>query len=66
MLTDEQLEELASRKGVRRIAIENFLTSLGGMSKSDAIANMKMDAKLYKWNGATQRALREGITKYFK
>lgn len=61
MLTDEQIEELANREGVRKIAVENFLTSLGGLTKGEALANLKMDAKLYKWNSATQKAIRDGI-----
>lgn len=54
-LTDEELDELASRPGARRIAVENFLFS-----------NLQLDTGLYHWNAATVCAIREGLSRAFK
>ena len=65
-ITDTQIEKLASRKGVKKIAVENFLGTLGSMSEWEARANMNMDAGMYKWNAATRRALDSGIKTAYK
>jgi hypothetical protein len=66
-LTAQQIETLAARKGVRRIAVMNFLGSLGyAGSKSGELRNMYDDARSYKWNSATQNAIARGIELYFK
>ena len=59
-LTNEEIESLASRKGVKRIAVENFLATMG-TNRTNAAINLGMDAKSYKWNLATVRAIRKGI-----
>jgi len=56
----ETIEELACRPKVRRIAVENFLASMG----TDATAarqNLNLDSRLYKWNPETIRAIKDGI-----
>lgn len=63
MLTADLIQKLSTRKDVKTIAVQNFLGSLDGMSKSDAFANLQMDAKSYRWNAATQKAIRDGIAK---
>jgi len=61
-LTDSEIEKLASRKGVRRIAVENFLATVTACKKREyAIGNLYMDASLYRWNVATVEAIRRGI-----
>ena len=65
-LTAEQIEKLSKRKGVKAIAVTNFLGSLGDMSSSDAWNNLRADAKSYKWNAATQKAISDGIILAFK
>lgn len=55
-----------SGTAVKTIAVENFLGSLGGMTRDDANANLEMDARMYKWNAATVKAIRTGIVKHFK
>jgi len=61
-LTAAEVEKFASTKGVKRIAVENFLSSLdtdiGVMGNT---MNMQMDARMYKWNTATQRVIEAGI-----
>ena len=66
MLTNERIEELATRKGVKGIAVRNFLMSVGANAdERDARMNMVLDADLYKWNAATVKAIRQGIAEYF-
>lgn len=60
-LTSEEIGKLASRAGVRKIAVENFLMSMGD-DASAARANLGQDARDYKWNSATQKAIRDGIS----
>ena len=69
MLTPEKITELASRKGVRKIAVENFLGTLGNegpAGERGALRNMYDDARSYKWNCATQSAIERGIKLYFQ
>lgn len=61
-LTPEQIQKLAGRKGVKRVAVENFLGSLAGSRASDAFSNLRQDARDYKWNAATVTAISKGIT----
>lgn len=61
-LTLEEVERFASRKGVKRIAVENFLgTVTANPTRRDALGNVGWDARLYRWNAATQKAIRDGI-----
>jgi hypothetical protein len=67
MLTQERIQVLASKKDVKRIAVENFLSTVGSNADaSSAILNMHADATSYKWNKATVNAIRQGIVEYFK
>jgi len=61
-LTMVEIDKLASRAKVKKIAVENFLITLtSNPDTSCALANLNMDARLYKWNAATQKAIRDGI-----
>ena len=61
-LTPTEIEELASRKGVRRIAVENFLGSMGtDLSEHENLRNLQQDNACYRWNMATQSAIAAGI-----
>jgi len=61
-LMDREINKLASRKGVRRVAVENFLMTVHyNKTSSIAIANLRLDARLYKWNDETVRAISDGI-----
>ena len=61
-LTTQEIEKLASRKGVKRIAVENFLmTVTNNKTASIAYSNLFMDSRLYKWNAATVKAIQKGI-----
>lgn len=65
MLSSEVIAKLAARKGVRKIAVENFLFSMTG-DASECFNNLEMDARMYKWNAATYKAISDGIAKAFK
>lgn len=65
-LTRTEIERYASAKGVKRIAVENFLSSLDpGSGSMGNTMNMHMDAQMYKWNEATVRAIEAGIRAAF-
>lgn len=64
-LTSEEIKALSERRGAKAIAVQNFLGTLGDMSRGDALANLTLDAGLYKWNAATKKAIRDGILKHF-
>lgn len=65
-LTNAQVESFASRKSVKRIAVENFLASLQDLSWAEALGNLELDAKLYKWDAQTVKAIRDGINVVFR
>src|SRR5271157_2692533 len=60
-LSPTQIEKLAARKGVRKIAVENFLGSLGSLRQIEALGNLFWDAASYRWNAATVDAIKHGI-----
>lgn len=59
-LESEEIEKFAGRKGVRRIAVENFLMSMGD-DEYIASMNMIQDTQLYRWNRETIKAIKDGI-----
>ena len=61
-LTVAEIEVLARRPGVRRTAVENFLSTLDDVSQDEAQANLRIDARLYGWDTPTVWAIREGIS----
>lgn len=66
MLTSAKIEQLASKKGVKAIAVRNFLCTVGANKNAMfAYANLDSDAKSYKWNTATVNAICAGIREYF-
>lgn len=61
-LTLQEIKRFASRQNVRRIAVENFLLSVtNNQSSQDAYRNLFRDARLYRWNNETIKAIKEGI-----
>jgi hypothetical protein len=66
MLTVDRIEKLASRRGVRAVAVRNFLLTVGeNKNLMVAYANLEADARSYRWNAATVNAIRTGIREYF-
>lgn len=66
MLTEDDFQRLTSSPKVRKIAVENFLGSLEGLSRAEALANLSMDSKMYRWNSETVLAIKKGISILFK
>ena len=62
-ISDEELDQLASRPKVRRIAVENFLMSVPLDSYRNAILNLSADMRSYGWNYETYQAIKEGLDK---
>ena len=61
-LTTSEIEMLASKPHVKRIAVENFLGTLDtSIGYSGNARNARMDAQLYKWNQVTLNAILAGI-----
>ena len=61
-LTLKEVENFASKPKVRRIAVENFLyTVTNNPNVFGAYMNLDMDARLYRWNRETIKAIKDGI-----
>jgi hypothetical protein len=65
MLTFNRIHELANQDGVRTVAIENFLGTLGGMTEDEAMGNLVQDAKAFRWDTLTIRVIQQGIRESF-
>ena len=61
VLSSIEISKFASRSGVKKIAVENFLGSLGDLTLDQALGNVQLDAGLYRWNTPTVNAIRAGI-----
>ena len=59
-LTNKEIEEFANRPGAKKIAVEKFLMSMGE-DLTNAMGNLGLDAKSYKWNRETINAVLEGM-----
>lgn len=59
-LTADEIKKLAGRKGARRMAVENFLMSMGD-DRFHALNNLAYDAIVYRWNPETRKAIGDGI-----
>lgn len=61
-LTGQEIESLSTRKGVKAIAVQNFLGTLNDSTAREAYHNLQADARSYRWNAATIKAIEAGIT----
>ena len=59
-LTGKEIEEFANRHGAKKIAVENFLMSMG-TDLTIAMGNLGVDAKQYGWNQEIINAILEGM-----
>mgnify|MGYP001612550555 CR=1 FL=1 len=59
-LTSAEVAKFGQHLDVRRIAVENFLMSMG-LDEKSARLNLVLDSNLYRWKGATIKAIRDGI-----
>lgn len=61
-ITNRQLEKLANGKGVKEVAVWNFVGTCDNCgSRMYANMNLNEDARMYKWNQATINAIKKGI-----
>ena len=62
-LSVKEIEEiLASHPKAKRLAVENFLMTVHyNDNTTTAFVNLEKDARLYKWNRETVKAIEEGI-----
>lgn len=65
MLTAARIEKLSKGKNVKTVAVTNFLGTLGDMTYQDAISNVEMDARSYRWSRETVAAIRKGLSEHF-
>ena len=54
-----------TRRAPDQVAVDNFLASLEGLTVSEAFANLRADARSYRWSAATVDAIARGISKRF-
>jgi hypothetical protein len=61
-LTAQQIERLASRPGVRRSAVEDFLNTVDANHDAvEARRSLQADARRHGWGAETRGAIEEGI-----
>ncbi len=62
----EYVEKVSNKKGVKKIAVENFLMSLDkDYSYQDTKANLYNDSQSYKWNYKTIETIGKGINLFY-
>ncbi|MCK9565477.1 MAG: hypothetical protein M0Q43_05450 [Methanothrix sp.] len=61
-LSTLEIEEFASRRGVHKKDVEEFLGTVGEAgTEGGTLLNLYYDARLYNWNISTVRAIEAGI-----
>lgn len=60
------IEKYARIPGVKRIAVENFLSTASKNSFFANVKNLEQDARAYRWNYATERAIYDGLLEMFE
>ena len=61
-LTETEMMLFAKKNGVKKIAFENFITSIDlSKPKYQHVFNLCLDSGLYKWNVETIEAILNGI-----
>lgn len=64
ILHNETIKRLSNTPS--SVPVSNFLATLDGMTYEDAIQNLKMDARLYRWTEETITAIFMGIQEYYE
>ena len=65
-LTLEEIAPLAARPCARKVAVENFLMTVhNNTNRQDALDNLLMDARAYRWNWITVDSIIKGINLAF-
>jgi hypothetical protein len=60
-LTEEEINSLSNRHGVKGRAVEDFLLKIGGISIDAAYERLNRERKMNKWNLQTVSAISDGI-----
>ena len=61
-LSRDEVERLAAKKGIRKMAVENFLMTVHNNENDwQARQNLALDTRLYNWNTKTVKAIVDGI-----
>lgn len=60
-LSPARIQTIAASADVDHVAVENFLSTIGGQTTEEALQNLRRDAESYGWSKATARAIRLGI-----
>ena len=63
--TYDELQKYLTDPNVRHVAVEIFLTSIGGLTKIEALDKLEHYALLYNWNTPTKTAIIRGINDRF-
>lgn len=50
---------------IKQKAVDGFLASLGSLTKDQALANLALDARSYRWNAETVDAIAVGIHRHY-
>ncbi len=51
---------------IKQNAVDGFLASLGSLTKDEALANLVLDTRLYRWSAETVKAIQDGIESRFQ
>jgi len=62
-IIDTIIAKYEKKKDFRSRPVLNFLGSLGGSTRWDAVQNLHADAQCYKWKPCIVNAIKEGINK---
>jgi hypothetical protein len=65
-LSLDEIERFASRRGVNKSAVKDFLSTVGlAGTEENALLNLYYDARLYDWNISTVETIKAGISLAF-
>ena len=62
-IIDSIIKKYEKKKDFRRLPVENFLGTLRGSTRWEAVANLHQDAQCYRWKPSIVSAIKEGINK---
>ena len=67
VLFPSEIDEFVSRRGINKVAVRNFLSSIEFSETPDAaIINLKFYSKTHNLNRATIKAIEDGINRAVK
>ena len=60
-LTDQEIQQLASRPGVDRATVEGYLATVGDHGYTEECRRLEWEAGRQRWDPATVAAMRSGV-----